>query len=79
MSLSLVTWNDIITDDGNQQPHYLSFQEFSLCLFRKYTAGICNPAQLNRSWTADISNEADNIEEMQERAASTYHTCAFAY
>lgn len=79
MSLSLVTWKDIITDNGNHQPHHLSLQEFSLCLFRKYAAAICIPAQLNRSWTADISNEADDIEQMQEKVASTSHTCVFAY
>lgn len=79
MSLSLVTWKDVITDNGNHQPHYLSLQEFSLCVFRKYTVAIYIPAQLNRSWTADISNEADDIEQMQDKVASTYHTCVFAY
>lgn len=37
------------------------------------------PSRLNRPWTADLGNRADETEQPQEKAASTCPAHVFAY
>jgi hypothetical protein len=72
LRLSLMTWKDVIPGKRQSPTALLTTGRESPCVFPENgLQPIWILAQLTRPWTAESSNEADEIEQPQEMEAST--------